>query len=61
MTVHVWNPGITRKQVINIERVQKLVFKIILQGKYQNYELACSFLPLILLKTDKPNFVIDLQ
>ena len=43
MAVPVWNPGITKQQAVDIERIQKLAFKIILQDKYQNYELACTF------------------
>ena len=42
LAVPVWNPGITKKQAVDIERVQKLAFRIILQDKYVNYELACQ-------------------
>ena len=42
MAVPVWNPGITKKQTVDIERVQKLAFRIILQDQYVNYELACQ-------------------
>ena len=42
MSVPVWHSGITKQQSGDIERVQKLAFKIILQERYQNYELACE-------------------
>ena len=33
---------LTRQQAADIERVQKLAFKIILQDRYIDYELACK-------------------
>ena len=43
MAVPVWHPSLTKQQSADIERIQKLAFKIILQDRYQNYELACEF------------------
>ena len=41
--VPVWHSGLTRKQISEIEGIQKLAFKIILRQKYSGYESACSF------------------
>ena len=40
--VPVWHSGLTIQQSRDIERVQKLAMKIILQGAYKNYQLACD-------------------
>ena len=42
MAVPVWHAGLTKQQSKEIENVQKAAMKIILQGKYANYQLACS-------------------
>ena len=42
LAVPVWHSGLTKQQTQDIERIQKMVFKIILQEKYQTYPLACS-------------------
>ena len=42
MAVPVWHPSLTKHQAADIERVQKLAFKIILQDRYVDYELACK-------------------
>ena len=44
MAVPVWHPGLTKKQSADIESVQKMAMKIILQDKYVDYKLACSTL-----------------
>ena len=44
MAVPVWHPGLTRQQSTDIENVQKMAMKIILQDKYVSYPLACSTL-----------------
>ena len=36
----VWNPGLTKEQVADIERVQKSFLYIILEKDYQNYTHA---------------------
>ena len=43
MAVPVWHPSLTKQQSADIERIQKIAFKIILQDKYLNYESACEF------------------
>ena len=35
--VPIWNSGLTKKQVQDIERIQKVALKIILAEKYENY------------------------
>ena len=42
--VPVWHSGLTKQQAGDIERIQKIAFKIILGGKYVNYQLACKML-----------------
>ena len=42
MAVPVWHSGLTKHQSKDIENVQKLAMKIILQEKYINYQLACN-------------------
>ena len=40
--VPVWHSGLTRKQVSEIEAIQKLAFKIILGHSYSSYTDACA-------------------
>ena len=42
MAVPVWHPGLTKLQSREIENIQKISFKIILQHRYKSYELACN-------------------
>ena len=42
LAVPVWHSRLTKQQTQDIERIQKMAFKIILQEKYQTYPLACS-------------------
>ena len=42
MAVPVWNSGLTKQQITDIERVQKVAMKIILRDKYTSYQLACK-------------------
>ena len=42
MAVPVWHAGLTNKQTADIEKVQKLAFRIILREKYVSYQLACA-------------------
>ena len=41
--VPVWHPGLTKKDSNDIERVQKVAFKIILESCYTDYIAACLF------------------
>ena len=42
--VPVWHSGLTKKQISEIEAVQKLAFRIIFGGSYQRYFDACALL-----------------
>ena len=44
--VVVWNTGLTKRQIWDIENIQKVNLKIFLGEKYLNYSLACKFLEL---------------
>ena len=44
LAVPVWHSGLTQQQSADIERIQKIAFKIILQQNYENYKQACSSL-----------------
>ena len=42
MAVPVWHSGLTNQQTADIESIQKVAMRIILQNKYTSYELACQ-------------------
>ena len=42
LAVPVWHPALTLKQTDDIERIQKVSFKIILQDKYVSYKRSCE-------------------
>ena len=44
LAVPVWHSGLTKLQSSDIERIQKIAFKIILQQNYVSYKQACSVL-----------------
>ena len=44
LAVPVWHSSLTRKQCLDIERVQRVAFKIILGPLYISYKQACKFL-----------------
>ena len=44
MCVPVWHPGISKKQAAQIERIQKIAFRIILGSGYFNYDHALKTL-----------------
>ena len=44
MPVPVWHSGLTNQQTSDIESVQKVAMRIILQDKYVSYESACQTL-----------------
>ena len=48
--VPVWHPGLTNKDSNDIERIQKLAFKIILEGCYTDYIEACLYFDTTTLK-----------
>ena len=44
LAVPVWHSGLTKLQTMDIERIQKVSFKIILGDNYVNYKQACKYL-----------------
>ena len=50
LAVPVWHSGLTKQQATDIERIQKMAFRIILQGDYINYKQACSVLSALTLE-----------
>ena len=40
--VPIWNSGLTKGQVKDLEKIQKVALKIILNDEYQSYEVACD-------------------
>ena len=44
LAVPVWHSGLTKQQTANIERIQKIAFKIILGDDFSNYTQACQML-----------------
>ena len=62
--VPIWNSGLTKAQIRNIENVQKIAFKIILGENYLSYDVACTLLntlPLEYRRQDlATNFAIKL-
>ena len=42
LAVPVWHSGLTRQQAVDIERIQKISFKIMLGERYFGYESACK-------------------
>ena len=50
LAVPVWHSGLTRQQSKDIERIQKLCFRLILGENYVNYEQACKTLSSLTLE-----------
>ena len=49
--VAVWNSGLTKSQISELEKVQKVALKIILGDNYHSYKLACNFFKIEKLST----------
>ena len=62
--VAIWNSGITKSQVRDLEKIQKVALKIILEDSYLSYDVACTIMnisPLEYRRTDLcTNFAIKL-
>ena len=41
-SVPIWNSGLTKLQVNELEKIQKVALRIILGDDYQSYDTACS-------------------
>ena len=53
--VVIWSSGLTRAQSNDIEKIQKIAFRIILDDNYISYDVACTILntsPLLYRRTD---------
>ena len=53
--VAIWNSGLTKGQVIDLEKIQKIALRIILGEDYISYDVACTLmniLPLEYRRTD---------
>lgn len=48
--VPVWHPGLTLKDSVAIERIQRVAFKIILQENFTDYPSACLYFDTTTLK-----------
>ena len=42
--VVIWNSGLTKGQINDLEKIQKVAFRIILDESYTSYEVACTLL-----------------
>ena len=42
MAVPVWHSSLTKKQTADIERIQKVAFRLILESQYRSYQSACD-------------------
>ena len=42
--VAIWNSGLTKAQVNELEKVQKVALKITLDENYISYEVACTLM-----------------
>ena len=49
--VVIWNSGLTRSQIIELEKIQKVALKIILGEQYTTYKTACDFFKIDTLST----------
>jgi hypothetical protein len=62
--VAIWNSGLTKGQINDLEKIQKVALKIILDENYTSYEVACTLFniaPLNYRRTDLcANFAIKL-
>ena len=53
--VAIWNSGLTKNQSNELEKIQKIAFKIILDDNYTSYDVACTLLnisPLVFRRSD---------
>ena len=48
--VVIWNSGLTRAQENELEKIQKIALKIILEDNYLSYEVACTIFNILPLK-----------
>ena len=53
--VPIWNSGLTKAQVRELENVQKVALKIILDDSYYSYDGACTLLNILPLEYRRTN------
>ena len=62
--VAIWNSGLTKAQIKDLEKIQKVALKIILDENYVSYEVACTLVnisPLNFRRADLcTNFAVKL-
>ena len=58
LAVPVWHSGLTKSQTKQIENIQKIAFRIILQKNYINYEQACKQLSALSLAKRRDNLCL---
>ena len=56
--VPIWHPGLTKKDSCDIERIQKVAFKIILEDYYTDYTEACLYFNTTTLKLRREKLCI---
>ena len=49
--VAIWNSGITKSEINDLEKIQKIALKIILGDQYESYKSACNFFKIDTLST----------
>ena len=60
LAVPAWHSGLTRQQSTDIERIQKISFKLILGDNYENYQQACKILSTKTLEQRRINLFLNL-
>ena len=62
--VAIWNSGLTKGQVNDLEKIQKVALKIILGDDYRSYDMACNYFNLKILSERRldlcTNFAVKL-
>ena len=57
--VVIWNSGLTKGQINEIEKIQKVALKIILGNKYHSYKEACKFFDLKFLSERRLDLCVN--
>ena len=57
--VPVWNSGLTKGQINDLEKIQKVALKVILHDDYKSYAQACNFFDLERLSDRRLNLATN--
>ena len=57
--VAIWNSGLTKSQIMELEKIQKVALKIILGDQYHGYDTACTKFNIEKLSTRRKNLCIN--